>query len=265
MALVMSKGFLEDEIPVELRSRWQGAGMVEVTIGRSSDRVFSLNEASAYLKVSDVGQSASLANEKTRLDWLKQAGVAVPQVLGWYDHNDRAWLEMTAIEGANAVDCGLGPCIKVDLIAKALRQLHEIKIDVCPFDEGVEAKLTLAALNAEQGLVDEQDFDPDHLGISAKSLLERVYSIHRKWDEDKILTHGDACMPNIILNDNDFSGFVDCGKFGLADRYQDLALAARSIQSNLGAEYVQKFFATYGIPIPDERRLYFYRLLDEFF
>ena len=67
------------------------------------------------------------------------------------------------------------------------------------------------------------------------------------------------------LGDGDrIAGFVDVGRAGVSDRYRDLALAARSIEYNLGSEYVAPFFATYGVE-PDPRRTAFYRLLDEFF
>lgn len=78
------------------------------------------------------------------------------------------------------------------------------------------------------------------------------------------MTHGDACLPNFMLDGAAFTGFVDCGRAGVADRYQDLALICRSIEYELGAQWLAPFFRHYGLDTVDQARLNFYRLLDEF-
>jgi len=53
-------------------------------------------------------------------------------------------------------------------------------------------------------------------------------------------------MPNLLAERGRVTGFVDCGRLGVADRDQDLALAACSIEFNFGASFVQPFLARYG-------------------
>jgi hypothetical protein len=72
-----------------------------------------------------------------------------------------------------------------------------------------------------------------------------------------------AC-PNVILNDNQLSGFVDVGRAAVSDRWRDLALCLRSIRCNWGEQWREVFLRTYGCKL-DQQKLSFFTLLDEFF
>lgn len=62
-----------------------------------------------------------------------------------------------------------------------------------------------------------------------------------------------------------FSGFIDCGRLGVADRHQDLALACWSIRHNIDETWIGPFLKRYGLPEAEPAKLSWYRLLDEFF
>lgn len=111
------------------------------------------------------------------------------------------------------------------------------------------------------GLVDESDFDTVR---SAADLYQELLAT-RPDQEDQVFTHGDYCLPNVLVGNGRVTGFIDLGRAGVADRYQDPALCTRSLTYNFGPGWDARFLAHYGLPQPDEAKLTFYRLLDEFF
>lgn len=92
-------------------------------------------------------------------------------------------------------------------------------------------------------------------------MLERRLS-----SEDLVFCHGDYCVPNVIL-DGSSIGFVDVGRAGIADRWQDLAPVTRSLESEMNVQFngfSDQLLEAYGV-VPDLEKIAFYRLLDEFF
>ncbi|MDF2799913.1 MAG: family aminoglycoside O-phosphotransferase, partial [Devosia sp.] len=57
---------------------------------------------------------------------------------------------------------------------------------------------------------------------------------------------------------------VDLARLGVADLWQDLAIACRSIQRNIGADHVASFLGSYGAEW-DETRYRYYNALDNLF
>src|SRR5207248_3950365 len=75
-----------------------------------------------------------------------------------------------------------------------------------------------------------------------------------------VVCHGDACAPNTIIDAGTWSGHVDLGCLGLADRWADLAIATWSTEWNYGPGWDQALLDAYGIE-PDPERTAYYRLL----
>lgn len=171
-----------------------------------------------------------------------------------------------ALPGVDATDDRLRaePARLVRLLAESLLLIHGQPVAGCPFDQRLGAELARAAANVAAGAVDADDFDEERAGRSPASLLDELHAT-RPADEDLVLIHGDYCLPNVVFDGWALSGFIDLGRCGVADRYHDLAQAARSVVRNLGERWVGPFFAAYGIDEPDEAKLRFYQLLDEFF
>lgn len=252
-------------------TRWLGEiadGQVEPqTIGKSGAAVVRIRRAAGndlFVKSEPANEFSELPGEIERLRWLARCDLPAPRVLDVVTQEHRHWLLMSAVAGHDlATTSDLAPPEIVTLVAAALRMLHETAIASCPFDHRLDRVFETVRTRVAAGQVDEADFDEERLGRTAADLFAELTAIRPEF-EDLVVTHGDACLPNLLAEQGRFTGFIDCGRLGVADRHQDLALAARSITHNLGAEWSELFFRQYGIA-PDERRLEFYRLLDEFF
>jgi len=145
-----------------------------------------------------------------------------------------------------------------------MQLIHEISVENCPFDRSLDIEMEIVDFNVKHSLVDEGDFDEKRRGLSAETLYEELV-LRKPEKEDLVFTHGDYCLPNIIILGTDIAGFVDLHRAGIADRYKDLALAIRSIRRNLGTDLESVFLNEYGINKPDVQKTDYYILLDEYF
>jgi len=242
----------------------------QIPIGHSRSKVFKVCSQTGeplYLKTSE---SADVAQELERevevLNWLRSKQISVPQTIFFQRQGCQTFFLMSAMPGVSlavAADT-LGPAECMRIGASLLRQLHTTDISNCPFDRRLEVTLRLAKQHLEAGTVDEEDFDADHSDKSGRALFEEIESDIP--EEDLVLTHGDYCFPNILVNEGKVSGIIDLGRCGVADRYQDIALFLRSFKSHAAEPDPNQFIYWYGLVSGlDLNKATFFRKLDEFF
>jgi aminoglycoside phosphotransferase len=63
-----------------------------------------------------------------------------------------------------------------------------------------------------------------------------------------VLTHGDFCLPNVLVHGGKLSAVVDVGRAGLASPEDDLAAGLWSLQYNYGDGLARDFLNAYGWP-----------------
>ncbi|HEV7345089.1 MAG TPA: APH(3') family aminoglycoside O-phosphotransferase [Devosia sp.] len=236
-----------------------------VTIGESLASVWLIegSEGNLFLKAAPTHGPNELPDEVARLEWLAPRGLPAPKVLDFFAAQDQHWLLMTAIPGADITSLVDDPALLCSVLAESLRQLHALDPTLCPFDNTLPRQLEKAAGNVAAGWVDETDFGDEFAGWRSDAVLDWAWA-NQPRRQDLVVTHGDACLPNILAEDGAFSGIIDVGRLGVADRWQDLALACRSIIYNCGEEHVAPFVAAYGAAWDGERYRY-YCALDELF
>ncbi|MBB6097090.1 kanamycin kinase/aminoglycoside 3'-phosphotransferase-2 [Deinobacterium chartae] len=250
-------------LPPELRALTGADAWEPVTVGESGATVHRTD--TLYLKTVPRAEAPALFGEKERLRWL--AGrVPVPRVLYWGSDDERAYLLTSRLIGVDASQAAAlrDPPLLCDLLARGLRALHQLPIADCPFDASLRVRLREAQARLEAGLVDEDDFDAARRGRAASDLYRELEAT-RPTREDLVVTHGDYCLPNIILDGKYVAGFVDVGGLGIADRHQDLALCVRSLKRNIGERWGAVFLEAYGYRPIDAAKIEYYQLLDEFF
>lgn len=256
------------EVPESL-GKWTDHCRVQpINIGESGAEVYFMEHETKenfYLKRQPAGWRETLAAEMDKMVWL-DGKLPVPRVLGFAANDGYEYLLMSEVEGRTGADTFIceHPEEFLPVIARGLRMIHAVDPSFCPFDERLPVKMAEAQYRARNGLVHEKDFDAIWQGYSADRLYTELVAV-KPTTEDLVFTHGDYCMPNIIIKNGEISGFIDWGRAGISDRYQDLALAARSIVRNYGKEWIPLFFEAYGLEKMDEAKVSFYQLLDEFY
>jgi kanamycin kinase len=233
---------------------WQNDGALTYEVGAGEDRCF--------VKWSPVSSSLDLADEADRLAWAVEY-TPVPRMLARGTDADGSWIVTAALPGRNAVDpmWTADPRTAVRAIGEGLRAMHEsLPVDRCPFSWTAQRRLDRCRRAAAAGLIDPaEDWQPEHQQLSIPQALDLISVIPAV--DQLVVCHGDACAPNTLLNDDGrWSGHVDLGALGVADRWADLAIATWSTDWNYGPGWEDELLAAYGIK-PDQDRTRYYRLL----
>jgi aminoglycoside 3'-phosphotransferase II len=235
-----------------------------MTVGESGASVFRIElseETSVFLKSEPLDPLAELPGEIERLNWLTRMGFKAPRVIDAEQSADRVWLLMSAVPGEDLTHID-DPTQIARIFSQGLKRLHALDPAQCPFDHSIDARLALAEQRIRAGLVDETDFDEERQGWTATQVVDWL-DRNRPAVGKPTVTHGDASSPNLLAEDGRFSGMIDVSRLGVADAWQDLALACRSV-ADYGEEHVAAFLSAYGVEW-DEAQYRFYCTLDELF
>ncbi len=250
------------------------AGWSRVKQGESGDLVYRREDGRAYAKIASSARLADLAGERDRLLWLRGRGIVVPEVIDWREVEDGACLIVTAIPGVPAVELDGNALLKAwPSMVLQLRTFHELRAEACPFDRSLSLMFARAADVVSRDAVNPDFLPPEDRDTLAHTLLERIerdLPVRLAQEAaDKVLCHGDACMPNFMVDPHSLrcTGLLDLGRVGKADRYVDLALMIANAGENWATrEQAERafeiLFEVLDIAEPDRERLAFYLRLD---
>jgi len=202
-----------------------------------------------YLKVYPV-RGRRLERETRVLRWIDGRLPAPKPLLymaqGWWEYQ-----LTTEVQGTPSYQMERSERMNaVRVVAEALRTIHGLDTRGCPYR------------NTAANRIGEARSSKDPETHSALDGLEASMP-----DEDMVFTHGDYCLPNIIMEGGALSGVIDWDHGGIGDPYGDLEACLWSIGYNYGEDaekLKQRFLRVYGLEELDEAKLQWYARLSDY-
>lgn len=241
-------------------------------IGMSGNQVLIFEDM--VLKIED--SFASITEQVQMMQWLK-GKIPVPKVLVYEEENGKSYLLMSKIDGEMSCNSYYleHPQILLEALSCGLKMLWEVDIRECPCIRDLDVILKEARMRVENNLVDLDNVEPTTFSENGfenpKHLLKWLESNRPAFDP--VLSHGDYCLPNIFLENGQIKGFIDLGKTGIGDKWNDIALCYRSLKNNFNGIYGGKVYKDFNPDMlfeklgiePDWDKINYYLLLDELF
>ena len=254
--------FLREHSLGALAQQLAGEDFTAETIGCSGASVFSFAEA--VLKIEDhtdeVDRSAAV------MRWMEKR-LPVPKVLYYEVFEGKSYLLMSRIPGKMSCDEWYMEHSQeaVRLLAEGLKRLWAVDPAGCPVEHTLEEDLARARRNVAEGRIDREDLARNAPEFDSPEALLLWLEDHKP-AYDPVVSHGDYCMPNVLLKDGQVSGFIDLAHAGIADRYSDINDCYWSLGANFGGFFGGKVYPDFdpdtlfeylGIE-PDWEKLKFY-------
>lgn len=237
-----------------------GSGWEKVASGESDTDVYRRD--TVYAKVCSAGGLVDLAEERDRVRWLAETAIPGARVLDWIDSQHGAVLVTSAVPGVPGSELPYSPALLGNLAA-ALRSFHELPVEGCPFERRMENVFLQVVDVVRRGAVNPDFLSAEWRQVRPAELLSRLQN-SVPTVQDLVVCHGDATLANFLFDPQTlaFTGAVDVGHLGVADRYSDLALTAAQVVNHGWSPDSGSLLALYGLDNPDAERLEFYLLLD---
>lgn len=232
-----------DAYPAELHSYIEGASIFDSSCSPEARVVFIDKDGGYFLKSAPKG---SLEREVSLTHYFHGKGLAANVLT--YISDEKDWLLTEKIDGADCTFDGYlrQPERLATLIGERLAYLHSMDFDDCPVINHTEQYLSTVQRNYVCGNFDKSHF-PDSFGYSSEEEAWAVVKADGHLLQNDTLLHGDYCLPNIILKNWVFSGFIDLDNGGIGDRHIDIFWGAWSLFFNLKThKYRDRFFEAYG-------------------
>ncbi len=238
------------DMPQEILRLIRDSALFDSSCSPEARVYFIDRDGGYYLKTAP---STTLAREAELNAYFHKKGLG-PEVLQYTATPSADWLLCAKIQGE---DCTHAPYLEdpirlCDTLAERLRALHELDFSDCPVQNRTSEYIQTVERNYFDKHFDLSLF-PDGTGFDSSEEAYRIFEAGKNALRTDTLLHGDYCLPNIMLNNWQFAGFIDLGNGGVGDRHIDLFWGAWTLFFNLETDhYRARFFDAYGRDRIDE-------------
>ncbi len=250
------KKILIDKIPYSLprdiENLCNGARIFDSSCSPEARVYFIDRDGGYYLKLS---ASGTLEGEARMTDYFHKKGLSANVVN--YLSGDMDILLTEAVMGDDCISAKYlaDPKRLCDLMAERLRALHELDCADCPIRDISDRIISHSEKNYLADNYSKEHF-PDSFGYRSGEEAYSVLSAGKHLLKNEVLIHGDYCLPNIMLDDWRFSGFIDLGLAGIGDRHIDLFWGRWTLLFNLGTDELgERFFDAYGRDVIETEKI----------
>ena len=229
--------------PTELHPILSGSKLYDSSCSPEARVIFIDKDNGYFLKSAPKG---TLEREATMTRYFHSKGLAA-NVLS-YVSTSEDWLLTEKIHGD---DCTTAKYLEqpkrlCDTLAERLVLLHSLDFTDCPIQNHTERLIANAKHNKQTNTYNKND-SPNSFGYTSPEEAWAVVEKQSHLLQTDTLLHGDYCLPNVILKDWNFAGFIDFDNAGVGDKHLDIFWATWSLFFNLHThEYRERFIDAYG-------------------
>jgi kanamycin kinase len=241
-----------DQIPRDFHGLLSDCCIFDSSCSPEARVLFIDKDSGYFLKKAPKG---ALYQESIMTQYFHSKQLAA-EVLAYVSY-EQDWLLTRRLSGEDCISQKYldDPIRLCDTLAELLRRLHDENHDACPVTDVTAQRLMLAQENYRMSSYDMSLF-PDNWGFQSAEEAWATIERNAKYLKTDTLLHGDYCLPNVLLDNWKFSGFIDVGGGGVGDRHFDLFWGIWSLFFNLKTnDYCDRYMDVYGRDLIDQDAL----------
>lgn len=230
-------------IPEQFHSLLENRTVFDSSCSKEARVYYIETDGGLFLKAAPKGTLETEAKMNTYFHSLG-LGAAVLS----YQSGDMDWLLTRRVPGEDCIFPAYleNPKRLCDTLAEALVLLHSQDFSQCPVPNRTETYLNTVH-RAHAGGDCELDLFPEGWGFPTPEAAWETVQQFEKYLKTDTLLHGDYCLPNVMLDNWKFSGFIDVGNGGVGDKHIDLFWGVWTLNYNLKTDkFCNRFLDAYG-------------------